>query len=447
VNTQYDLSTDGIMVVIRSYSKGKLLQESSNEQLCGARERLKKFPILNQIFNNFEEYPAIYYKERKNKVFITCRPRPNGLNEIGYPQLLETLEDSLKEFDINSWQRSSYRDFKKRLTCPDDYYKSEGAVLEIIAAYDAGRIIGFDKLSLHPKLRNGKVGDVLVRWQDKQLFFELTSLTKTKPTQKLEEIFNQLAEYLSGRCISQQYYIKLFVNTHNLKFDADQNIMQEESASYLKSCSDALFLHELAGLTCNIELKTDYSWIKDKKYLLELVGTEYESDLPPNLAELIKSQLQVKQWVAKIKLESISSSPISAVIFNAGRGGNLIEVESEEIYPSLAGLAQERGFQRQLAVKIRDKIDSKQYDEGSPVIIMVKEDTWDKAFFDDDYESIDRIDAIIKGELNKSNWVSGVLIYSSPEDARYIENANASHSIRITQEELVSMGMVTKHAT
>src|SRR5215208_4811212 len=120
----------------------------------------------------------------------------------------------------------------------------------------------------------------------------------------------------------------------------------------------ALFLHKLAGLTCYVELKTNYSWIKDKKYLSELVGTEYESDLPPNLAESIKSQPQVKQWASKIELESISSSPISAVIFNAGRGGNLIEVESEEVYPSPAGLARERGFQRQLAVKIRKKIDS-----------------------------------------------------------------------------------------
>ena len=162
-------------------------------------------------------------------------------------------------------------------------------------------------------------------------------------------------------------------------------------------------MHELAGLTCYIELRTDYSWIKDKKYLSELVETEYESILPLNLAEWIKSQPQVKQWASKIELESIGLSPISAVIFNAGRESNLIEVESEEVYPSPAGLAQERGFQRQLAVKIRMKIDSKQFDEGSPAIIMIKEDTWDKAFFDDDDESISRIDAIIKEELNKPN--------------------------------------------
>jgi hypothetical protein len=137
------------------------------------------------------------------------------LNEIDYPQLLETLEDSLKKFDINSWQQSSYREFIERLTS-SDYYISEGALLEIIAAYDIGRIIGFDKLSLHPKLRNGKVGDVLVIWQGKQLFFELTSLTRREATRKLEGAFNQLAEYLSGGCIAQQYYNKLFVNTQDL---------------------------------------------------------------------------------------------------------------------------------------------------------------------------------------------------------------------------------------
>jgi hypothetical protein len=78
VNTQYNLGTDDISVVIGSDSKGRLLQESYNEQLCAARERLKKFPILNEIFNNFGEYHDLYYKVRKNKVFITCPPDSTG---------------------------------------------------------------------------------------------------------------------------------------------------------------------------------------------------------------------------------------------------------------------------------------------------------------------------------------------------------------------------------
>jgi hypothetical protein len=432
-------------MVISSHSKGSLLQEAYNEQLFIARKRLKQFPILNDIFNNFDDYEDLHYKMRKNKVFITCRPTLKGLNETGYLQLLEALEDSLKKFDINSWQQSSYREFKERLTS-SDYYISEGAVLEILAAYDIGKIIGFDKLCLHPKLRNGKIGDVLVILQDKKLFFELTSLTKRESTQKIEGVFNQLAEYLSGRCVAQHYYIKLIVNTQLLKFDKERNIIEEASAGYLRLWSDTLFLHELAGLTCYIDLRTDYSWIESKKYLSELVGTEYESCLESNLAELIKSQPQAKQWACKIEIKLMNSSPISAVICSASRGGDLVEVESEEVYPSPAALAQESGFHRQLAIKIKNKIESKQYDEGSPVIIMVKEDTWDRAFFDDDPESIDRIDAIIKEELHKSNWVSGVLIYSTPADARYVENNNAAHSIRITNEELVSMGILSTYA-
>jgi hypothetical protein len=78
VNTQYNLGTDDIMVVIGSYSKGRLLQESYNEQLCAARERLKKFPILNEIFNNFEEYLDLYYKARKNKESLLAAPDSTG---------------------------------------------------------------------------------------------------------------------------------------------------------------------------------------------------------------------------------------------------------------------------------------------------------------------------------------------------------------------------------
>ena len=97
MNTQYNLGTDDIMVVIGSYSKGRFLQESSNEQLCAARERLKKFPILNEIFNNFEEYHDLYYKVRKNKVFITCRPRLNRVERNRLPSAVRNFGGQSEE--------------------------------------------------------------------------------------------------------------------------------------------------------------------------------------------------------------------------------------------------------------------------------------------------------------------------------------------------------------
>src|SRR5215204_2854101 len=96
------------MVIIGSYSKGRLLQESYNEQLCAARERLNKLPFLNEIFNNFEKYYDLYYKVGKNKVFITCRPILNGLNEIVEPQLIETFSDSLTKSAIQPRAQSPH---------------------------------------------------------------------------------------------------------------------------------------------------------------------------------------------------------------------------------------------------------------------------------------------------------------------------------------------------
>ena len=78
MDTQYKLGTDDIMVIIGSYSKGRLLQESYNEQLCAARERLNKLPFLNEIFNNFEKYDDLYYKVGKNKCSLLAAPDSTG---------------------------------------------------------------------------------------------------------------------------------------------------------------------------------------------------------------------------------------------------------------------------------------------------------------------------------------------------------------------------------
>jgi hypothetical protein len=433
------------MVIICSHSKDNLYQESFNEQLSIARKRLEEFPILNDIFKNFDGYRDRHYEKRKNKVFITCCPRPNGRNDAGYPQLLAALEDSLKIFKIKSRERSSYNEIIRRFTSYD-YYESEGAVLEIMAAYEIGKIIGFEKLCLHPKLRNGKNGDALVTIKGRPVFIEVTSLRERKPEMKIRHAFCELAKYLSAKCIPKNYAITIHVDSARLPKEEQGHIIAEMSVRILKYWSDILYLRELAGLTCLIDFRDDYSWIEDRKYLSELVGTKDECWLQPELAEMIKTQPQAAEWASKIEIKSINLSPISTVICNAHCRGDLVEVQSEEVYPSAAAFAQESGFHRQLAGKIKNKIEARQYDEGSPVIIMIKEDTWDKAFFDEDPEGIDRIEAIIKEELQKSNQVSGVLIYGTPTDARYIENNNTDQRIRITHDELVSMGISSLNA-
>lgn len=265
-----------------------------------------------------------------------------------------------------------------------------------MAAYNIGKIIGLEKLCLHPKLKNGKNGDVLVTVKGRCIFFEVTSLTERKPEMKIKHALCELAKHLSTKCIPKYYAITVCVDAAQLPKDKQGQIIEDMSASDLKSWSDRLFLHELAGMTCYIDFRSDYSWIEGKKYLSELVRTQDESWLQHELAEMIKSQSQAKRWASKIELKSFSLSHFSTVICNAHSRGDLVEVQSEEVYPSAAALAQESGFYRQLADKIKSKIEARQYDEGSPVITRVKEDTWDRAFFDYDGEGTDMIREIIK---------------------------------------------------
>jgi hypothetical protein len=74
-----------------------------------------------------------------------------------------------------------------------------------------------------------------------------------------------------------------------------------------------LFLHDLAELKGSINFGDDYSWIEGKKYLSELVGTEDESWLQPELTEMIKSRPQTKHWASKVEIKPFNFSPFTAI--------------------------------------------------------------------------------------------------------------------------------------
>ena len=205
-------------------------------------------------------------------------------------------------------------------------------------------------------------------------------------------------------------------------------------------------MRELAGLTCYIDLRTDYSWIEGKKCLSELVGTEYESCLESNLAELIKSQPQAKQWASKIEIKLFNFWPFTAVYYHGGSNEDFVEIHSQEVYSSGSTLEQaEERLHNQLIRRIRDKISGGQYEQGSPFIIMLKEDISDSMLFDSHFDQVGKTNSIIKKELEKYPWVSGLIIYTHTIlDGRYIENRNSDLSVKISLDDLASIGICDK---
>jgi hypothetical protein len=89
---------------------------------------------------------------------------------------------------------------------------------------------------------------------------------------------------------------------------------------------------------------------------------------------MIKSQPQVKQWASKIEIKLFNSSPFSAIYYHGGSDGNFVEVHSKEVYSSDTLEQAEERLRNQLTRRIRDKISEGQFEQGSPFIIMVRED-------------------------------------------------------------------------
>jgi hypothetical protein len=399
---------------------------------------------LNRVFNNFKDYQNLGYKESRNIVFVKCCTRPDGRDEEGYPEILKALEEGLRMFDLYSWRKKIYNDFVERLM-HYDYYQSETAVSEVLTAYLIANKIGFDHVSLHPPLKNGKNGDVFVTIKGRRLFIEVTSLTERESEMKIRHAFCELAKHLSAKCISKNYAITVYVDYERLPKDEQGHINEDMSASSLKSRSDTLFLYELAGLKGSIN-SIDYSRIEDKKYLSELVGTQDESCLQPDLAEMIKSQPQAKQWASKIEIKLFNFWPFIAVYYDGGSNGDFVEIHSQEVYSSGSTLEQaEEQLHNHLIRRIRDKISGGQYEQGSPFIIMVKEDISDRMLFDSDFDQVGKTNSLIEKELEKYPWVSGLIIYTHTIlDGRYVENRNADLTVKMSLDDLAPVGVCDK---
>jgi hypothetical protein len=85
----------------------------------------------------------------------------------------------------------------------------------------------------------------------------------------------------------------------------------------------------------------------------------------------------------------------------------------------------EECFHDQLTKKVRNKIAEGQYEQGSPFIIMMKEDISKNMLFNSEFDQVGKTNSIIDKELEKCPWVLGLIIYTHTIlDGRYIENKN-----------------------
>lgn len=438
-------------------------QKFMDEQLKVAKYRISSYFEINKLFDNFTKFEGIPYTESKNKVLILCRQRPDSIpkslldpkdssdevyhferDESGYPDQVILLEVALSCFEVGIWNDVEYNLFKERITS-NDYFTSNSAFEEIITAYRFGKKLRLNNIEYEPSLSNGKNSDILVTFNNKKIYLELTALNEGKTEEKIQSIFEYATDYLFSKIpLDKPTCFKIWFDTTKL-IHKGNHIDELKSKEMVNAWIDKLHLEELAGnkgllYFDDLRLDTAISSVFNKK-LSEYPYLRY------GLRELLQNE-KIKKWSENVLISDIIKSPFvsiglenreifSSVDIQQNSLHTTCEVTSSEPFSSIqtAGL-EEKSFLSQILRKIKFKIDEEQYELNCPIVIMIKASLWSN-MYESDLNDFSKIKQEIEKILDEVKHISGILLYASDyTNGRFIHNIHADENIKLSDFEI-----------
>lgn len=459
------------MTIIGIYPRrDRAYQQYYIRQVIISKNRISHFPLLDKIMDNFRGYEDLRWKESINKVFLETTISPDRMwipedirleiqsknqkqasekeikdpifdrNKGDFPNSSFKLEDAIKLFIDFEGKKKQFKEFKQRITSLD-YHVSDSAVSEIVTAYDFVERIGFDNVELNPAINSGKNGDIKVTVNGHEIFFELTSPREKESERKIQRIFDDFAGYLGKRNWNKNFNFIIWVNTLSFPLDEDEYIDEVKSKNMLRLKADNLFFDKLVG--CNVLINLDYEFysINGEEYLSQLVDNNPFFIHDGEFLKNIKKQPQLREWSESVKLKDLNSSPFHSIGCATGGDGVFVEIHGNISYPSDVGQVEEESFFNKIRKAISEKIKKEQYEKGKPAIILLKTSLWSNWYESDESDFL-KIKSVIQNELEKTPYLSGVIIYSSDfRNGRFIENKNAIDGSTIDKKDLVKLGL------
>lgn len=423
-------------------------------QVTRAKERISRFPLINKLVDNFAGYDGLSYREAKNIIFLKCKDEittvdlnsllgveTNGEaepNHIEYthlyfdPQPLVLLEKSLEAFDISQRKRDARQSFKTRLSSRD-YYDSESAFFEITTAYRIGQKVGISNVDYEYNLPNNTNPDIRVKMDDRDIFLELSSVTESVTSNKIQSICDKLCKHIFERVKSEDSFrLNLYLDTTKLVC-RDGKIDEAESLEKITRWIDKFSLYTLSKFNVSIPLML-YRSPGTESYLS---NTLYEYLYhPPRVKKMLEEEDAVREWAKKITIKDVASAPFTTISCkNAVDAPSCVVIHEDamsapnrELSPLpepssiTTGDLQQESFFNQIRRKLKSKIEKKQYVQGSPIIFVIKAVLWSSSFEDSNYD-FNQIKPIVEEELGPHPEISGALLYHSDyTKGRYIRN-------------------------
>jgi len=432
--------------VIVSYgSGGDVLQEWFLENLKVARAVLAEYPLLNSIFQNFKDYERKNYRiDTKNMVLLLCLPETPKDESI---ERLTAIENAIKRFDILHMTKAMKNDCLAKLTS-DNYIDSSTKVTELEIAYTMANRFGDSSVEIFPELTNGKISDVLLRLNGKEIYFEVDNLGERLFELKIKKILTSAEKHVEAKN-EEMGYMKITVDTTNFVFDQDI-IDESKSSEKLKNEIDMLALDKLSGFEGVISLKTFGEYVINRKRFEEI--RELGVSLSPVEENLLKNS-HIQRWLNNFNNKHLGDVQIikSLGCRRIEGGGTNVQVRPNNDFFSTnprftsskaASVLDRDAVINQIVRKAGSQIDDdEQIEPEKPNIIMIKAVHW--LVFISEPECLPELKKKMMEffRKRKEKHLSGVAVFGTNIDETiFIENPFAAESSKLEKEEINKLG-------
>lgn len=427
--------------MIGQFSTTNVMQDWFVNNLPIARKVLSQFNTLNTLFSSFDKYEKKEYEKTKNVILRFCLPDFQG--KIDTKRLTE-VEDALLIFNVFGWKKTDRNCLKDRL-CRDDYYLSLTQYTEITYAKWLAERIGKDNVEIYPKLRTGRISDILIKLDAKSVYLEIGNLSESVPEKKIQKILDEAAKHIGSKQ-KDSVVILLEVNVAELLvLDSEKHIDEKASIEKLTSEIDRLCIDKLTEFEGRLDIDEIAETLRNKQVMENLLKRS-PMLVPPNDKEKLKliNTPAILRWIDSSKGQIAKGSKLVSWISRHKGKFLLVEVHPQMFYPSVAALSERDSFINHVIRHIGTQLE--QLQPSSPNIIVIQGFNWVMFGLGEDIEDIEPLSSKIRDFLNKNKYenLSGVAFFSDNfAKTVFIANAHASENSKLSQGEMQKLGMKT----
>ncbi len=432
--------------------------ERTEWQIEKAKKIIKKYPLLNEIFQDFTN---ISFSDISNQNTIFRKCIMDTVESNLYLREIEQKILALKENEkILSSQNSTEQNknfiTKLKSNRPSDYLS---VIAELQTAFEFLIVFGKNNWSYEAGKKNEKKPDFRVVFGQREVDMELISVMKGDTRTKIETVFDEVClRYLCRLAkLKTNFTILIGIDTRSLVGDKS-GIRERDSINKLVKGLDDLKLKKMINL--GIDLNLDFCEIKkirnNYKFTIKDLGVflaNHYSNRTSDVNALTRHIKKIKYGFIDSPFEFISIKHEATSQCVAIHPIDFHEKEDYKDPKSLATISND-SYIDQIRRAIKKKGKKGQRKKGNPAIILIETFNEHLQHYDDtDFELLPELVKCIQEEIKVFPNVSGVLLYGYVKfdkmerhlfDGIYIKNENASEALSISIEDLQEYNLMRR---